>query len=1043
MTNRTLSAAQPQSGATLTGLRIVDIVTLPDHLQHLVNWLIRREEVTLAQVAEHLQQDPETALGLLDELVSKQYVKVLEDDGETYYQIRLAHKSVRQMPKDIWRILDSQSDTANVFISYSRRNKDFVKALHASLQKRGREVWVDWENIPAAADWWREIQLGIEVADSFIFVISPDSIQSTVCKQELEHALQHNKRIVPLVFADVDPSIVHPELGKLNWIFFRPQDDFDGSFRMLVKALDDDLDYVRQHTRLLLRATEWHTRQRDDSFLLRGSDLKDAETWLSQSKGKRPEPLQLQQDYIWGSRHLELAQQEQELTQERASIRRQRVWVGIVAIASSVAVGLGIGSFLLYQQAEESRQIADVLRVTAERQQLVALSKASEGLFLSGRPFEALLEAIRAGKIFQESDWAQSSPELRSLVITALQQSVVWVQQRNVLDGHQGRVTGVSFSADGQLIASASADGTVKLWRPDGNPVATLTGHNAPVLSVAMFPNSRALVSGSANGSLKLWRADGVLIRSLRGHPAAINSVAVSPNGQLIASASDDATVTLWKPDGTLVTTLSGHSGPVRTVQFSPDGRLIATGSDDATIKLWKPDGTLVATLTGHGDRVTSLSFSPNGRMLASGSWDKTLRLWNTDGTLVRTIAALDTELYAVRFSPDGQTIAASGWSNRLSLWHLDGSLAMTLTTANSLVQGLSFSPDGMTLASGGGDRAITLWQLTHPLVQTLKGHQDAVYDAEISPDGEVIISASGDRTIKIWQRDGRLTHTLTGHTDAVSSLAIYPNAPRFASASRDGTIKLWSFDGMLLRTVSGHSGAVNDVVVSPDGTLLASAGDDRTVRLWTAAGDPVRTLRGHRGSVLSLAFSPDGRTLVTTGKDNAVKLWRTRDGALIKTLTEHQDWVSAVAFSPDGKFLATASYDNAIKIWTADGNWINSITAAHRDSITDVRFSPDSQTIASAGYDGLVKLWGLDGSLRAMLRGHHAVVNSVRFSADGLRLISASSDQTVLLHDLTVVNLDSLVKLSCQWLKDYLRTNPNLSRGDRQLCTASREVSP
>src|ERR671933_127347 len=110
---------------------------------------------------------------------------------------------------------------SDAFISYSRRDKDFVKNLYEAFVKLNRNVWVDWKNIPLTADWRKEISEGILAADNFIFVISPDSIASQECGVEIEQAISHNKRLVPILYRNVDPKDTHPSLAAINWTFFR------------------------------------------------------------------------------------------------------------------------------------------------------------------------------------------------------------------------------------------------------------------------------------------------------------------------------------------------------------------------------------------------------------------------------------------------------------------------------------------------------------------------------------------------------------------------------------------------------------------------------------------------------------------------------------------------------------------------------------------------------------------------------------------------------------------------------------------------------
>lgn len=212
----------------------------------------------------------------------------------------------------------------DIFISYSRKDKEFVRQLWETLVQASQDVWVDWDDIPPTADWRQEIYLGIEAANNFVFVISPHSMSSVVCGEELLHAINHGKRLVPIVRQDVDYQSVHPELAKLNWIFVREQDDFNTAFETLIEAIATDLNHVRMHTRLLIKAREWENRERDSSFLLRGSDLEEAEQWLTQSSSKKPQPTALHREYINASRKTETERQETEIRLHRITPQEYR-----------------------------------------------------------------------------------------------------------------------------------------------------------------------------------------------------------------------------------------------------------------------------------------------------------------------------------------------------------------------------------------------------------------------------------------------------------------------------------------------------------------------------------------------------------------------------------------------------------------------------------------------------------------------------------------------------------------------------------------------
>ena len=148
----------------------------------------------------------------------------------------------------------------------------------------------------------------------------------------------------------------------------------------------------------------------------------------------------------------------------------------------------------------------------------------------------------------------------------------------------------VSFSPDGQTLASSGWDRTVRLWDvASGQPIAVLEGHTDGVISVSFSPDGQTLASSGWDRTVRLWEvASGQPITGLRGHTDWVFSVSFSPDGQTLASGSADATVRLWEvASGQPIAVLEGHTSWVSSVSFSPDGQTVASGSADATILLW------------------------------------------------------------------------------------------------------------------------------------------------------------------------------------------------------------------------------------------------------------------------------------------------------------------------------------------------------------------------------------------------------------------------------------------------------------------------
>jgi WD40 repeat protein len=696
----------------------------------------------------------------------------------------------------------------DVFISYSRKDADFVRRLHTALAANGRDTWVDWEDIPASADWWREVMAGIEAADAFVFIISPDSVRSDVCRREIEHAVNNNKRLVPILYRPVEnpdeQKLMHPAIGSHNWIFFRDTDDFDTAFKALLNSLDTDLSHVRQHTRLLVRAKEWDASGKNDSFLLRGSELNQAEDWLAQGVAKKPAPTALHAEYINASRD--------------ASIRRQRTLLGGVTFALVVAVALAALSFLLFGEANRQRGFAENNAATATIAQGRSEIEAANAQTQAAR---AQNEANNAATAQANAQIEANNAATQAAIAMYNASTAVAAQQdaqvkATAVAQERNRAQSIAYAAQAQLeldtdptrstlIALYALENYPYTWQAEralGNAIQShltreqVSGAGAFV-SVDWSPDSSKLVASEDNGTIIITDAEGNTLKTLSRHTKSVTRALWSPDGKYIVSGSLDKTAIIWDADsGQVVRTLSGHTAGIYAVAWSPDGGRVATASADNTAILWDAQtGEKVGTLSGHSAPLNSVAWSPDGSRILTSSDDFTARVWDNDGNLVYELKGHEGPVYRAVWSPDGKTILTVSSDTTGKVWD----------------------------AATGKESFM------------LNGHVRSVLRGAWSATGGRIATISLDDTARIWGgRSGAGQFTLYGHTSRLSGMAWSPNGSRLVTISNDRTAQIWdAATGTQMLVLTGHTAPLLSVSWSPDGTHIATAGGDNTVRIW------------------------------------------------------------------------------------------------------------------------------------------------------------------------------------------------------------------
>ncbi len=908
---------------------------------------------------------------------------------------------------------------SDVFISYSRKDSEFVRRLYAALTAAAREAWVDWEDIPITAEWWSEIERGIEAADSFLFVISPDSVISKVCNQEIEHAVAHNKRLIPVVRRDIMGESVNKALARHNWLYAREQDDFDRAVQQLIDVLNTDLEYVRAHTRLLVRAREWDSQHRDASYLLHGSDLLAAESWLAESGGKEPKPTEIQTQYVLASR--------------RAASLRQRTVLAAVTVALTVTVILALAALGLFGLAESRRQESD-MRGTAVAQQAatatnaLGLSEVRGTQVAQGAATAVAAQATseRRAVEWRSLAWAVASGQALAAENTDL--ALALALQANSVDRPPEQ-------AQAALVAAAYAPGTGMLY--DGQ-------HSDWIAALAVSPDDRWLLSAGYDGKFVLWdAASGEIVQTASFGEAtqtvvgvtialgSVTSIAFNPvEPQPVAAlAHTDGTLRLWDVAAWRERASVYVGAYLNAVAFSPDASLIALGSNGAgdNLSLWDARTlTPVRVLVGHTDNVVRVAFSADGARLLSASDDGTLRLWDTaGGDLLRTLSlggSSDAGRGLAFTAPleDGTLTAISATNTGLIVaWNLATGEEIRRYEVGSRPPALSditLSVDGRFLVSAALDNILYLWDTaTGQLLRRFIGHSAPLMQAAFSRDGRSIFTASQDGTLRRWHAvgAGEVRRFGGGYPNGtLSRMALSPDGSRALTGggTSDPALVLWDLTtGQIIRRLEGHTDSVSAVAFSPDGTRGLSGSFDGTLREWDlATGEPLHLYDLDALLVPSVAYSADGSSALVSVISGAflpsgwAALIDLDSGAELKRYDPGDELVTSAVYNHDQTRIllggSTIDSQGAISLWdAASGDLIRTFAPGHSSAVSAVTLSADGTQALSAGQDFNVILWDVAaGTEIRRFVGHTDVVGMARFSPDERLIITGSFDGTV-----------------------------------------------
>lgn len=372
-------------------------------------------------------------------------------------------------------------------------------------------------------------------------------------------------------------------------------------------------------------------------------------------------------------------------------------------------------------------------------------------------------------------------------------------QAHQVYSGHTCKVNMLTFSNNGEWLASGSIDGVIRIWEVSSGLTIQLFQHgqnevvamqfspNAGILAVTTMnkntvlqlldvkagkklkeagaytdnkvygldirPDQRQLISSDDSGNIYIWDAEAKRCsHKLCEHTNLIYSITYSPNGQTFASSSLDQTICIWDSNkGQLRQKLLGHTGEVTAVAYHPKEAIVVSTSNDRTVRLWNPEtGQLLSSWTGSNEAIWSVAFSPDGRTLATGCTDGTIYLWDlVKGKIIGKLEGHRDLVWSIAYSPDGKWIASAGYEGEICLWDAESWENIDVDWKHEgWVRSLKFSPDSRWLASTGDDQHIYLWDVH-------KGEKRYQVDGRgpiaFARNGNLLATGGDNNVIQLW----------------------------------------------------------------------------------------------------------------------------------------------------------------------------------------------------------------------------------------------------------------------------------------------------
>ena len=862
------------------------------------------------------------------------------------------------------------TDAPKVFLSYSRRDREQAQRIADVLRNREFGVFRDTDDILPTEEWRGRLQQLIEEADTIVFLLSPHSARSEVCAWEVEFAASLNKRIAPIVIEDVDAAEIPEALAKLNYVFCTERDRFEDAVDTLVSALNQNIGWIREHTRLNGLAARWQKAGRPARLLLRGQDIRDAEVWRDERPAKAPIITTLQAAFVAASR--------------LAAGRRQKLFAGASLAGLLIAVGLaGMAYFQRTVAVENEKraitneQLANDTRDGAWRTQSDILTSWAREATDKGDRTTAALLLLAA---LPDEDAAQSRVDHARPLLENAEKALF----HNHFYGQEVAVLDPVRDAEGKPAWIREV-----VFSPDGDRLLTLRSTSGTAATLRIWDTQTAELMHQ-----KTIEGDRVL------------TMAFAPDGKTLAVLFENQRGVILDPEtGDTITPFAGCLDAGETdwntgeVIFSKDGtRFVTIGHN---ICIWNADdGALDQRVTHHSGS------QPYGH--AAFSHDERYLFYTAN----RDVLVSDLQ--------SGQQLMLYPGAGRVEIQFDAGRTRAIISDFGSPVLAPRAPvPEGYQWPS------TKLWDLLNPGPIAVLSEADALTTASFSPDGKTVVANQGNR-VKLWDAQTGELLPAPGQSPQdedyfvqndvfLISAGYTPDGSHVYTLDYEGALKFWNRKGRLINQVfkpRTSDGFYSGFTFDPTFTHMVSYTQNGAFTLWRA-----NTPRNLKSLDVHLNESGAG-DIDTQTRAKIADHFRQRSEAKF----QGADWPSrdkveaATAQQPDGSLQARwmRHQDDAIAV-TSTANGAQTRIGTDGFTVQSVAFRGGTTELAIAGRGGIIIADAQSGEQRATigaddLSGLPYRARTVLYSADGAYLIVISEDYVDLFDAATATKVASFM---------------------------------